>query len=294
MGSSKTQSFAYIKERVWSKLQGWKERLLSQAGHEVLLKAVVQAVPTYEMSCFRLPDRLCHDLEGLMHRFWWGHGEEKWKICWVSWKKLCQPKMGGGMGFRELQKFNTALLGKQVWRLLHEEHSLLYKVFKGKSFPTGSILDAKANSRGSYAWNSIFRAKSAIVSGLHWRIGDGAKVKLWGDKWLMNPNLPTLIFPCPSSMADYTVSKIIDPVTRMWNISEIKPFLLPFEEEAIEGIPLSVCGAQDDIIWSESPDGVFLVRSAYRLLLRMEASGLPGCSSSTQVRHCGNLFGASL
>jgi hypothetical protein len=95
LGRSKCQSFAYIKERVWSKLQGWKERLLSQAGREVLLKAVVQAVPTYAMSCFRLPDRLCHELEGLMRRFWWGHGADKRKICCVSWKKLCQPKIGG-------------------------------------------------------------------------------------------------------------------------------------------------------------------------------------------------------
>jgi hypothetical protein len=66
------QSFAYIKDRVWSKLQGWRERLLSQAGREVLLKAIVQAIPTYSMSCFRLPDCLCSDLEGLMCRFWWG------------------------------------------------------------------------------------------------------------------------------------------------------------------------------------------------------------------------------
>ena len=83
------QSFAYFKERVWSKLQGWRERLLSQVGREVLLKAVVKAIPTYSMSCFRLPDRLCSDQEGLMRRFWWGYSDEKKKICWISWKRLC-------------------------------------------------------------------------------------------------------------------------------------------------------------------------------------------------------------
>jgi len=41
VGRKKKASLNYIKERVWNKLQGWKERLLSQAGREVLLKAVV-------------------------------------------------------------------------------------------------------------------------------------------------------------------------------------------------------------------------------------------------------------
>ena len=63
VGRKKKKSFIYIKERIWGKLQGWKEKLLSQVGREVLLKAIVQAIPTFAMSCFQLPVNLCHEIE---------------------------------------------------------------------------------------------------------------------------------------------------------------------------------------------------------------------------------------
>ena len=69
VGHAKKQSFVYIRERVWRKLQGWKEKLLSQAGREVLIKAVIQAIPTYTMSYFKLPKGLIKDLETLIRKF---------------------------------------------------------------------------------------------------------------------------------------------------------------------------------------------------------------------------------
>ena len=67
---NKKASLNYIKERVWTKLQGWKEKLLSQAGREVLLKAVVQAIPTFTMSCCKLPVGLCNEIEMRIRKFW--------------------------------------------------------------------------------------------------------------------------------------------------------------------------------------------------------------------------------
>uniref|UniRef100_A0A7N2N0P5 Reverse transcriptase zinc-binding domain-containing protein n=1 Tax=Quercus lobata TaxID=97700 RepID=A0A7N2N0P5_QUELO len=65
------------------------------------------------------------------------------KIHWKKWEILCQPKSKGGLGFRELGKFNEVMLGKQVWRLVHDTDSLFFRVFKAKYFPTGTIFDAK-------------------------------------------------------------------------------------------------------------------------------------------------------
>ena len=69
VGRKKKVSLSYIKERVLSKLQGWKEKFLSQAGREILLKVVMQAIPTFAMSCFKLPGGLCDELEVLIRKF---------------------------------------------------------------------------------------------------------------------------------------------------------------------------------------------------------------------------------
>ena len=55
---------------VVNKLARWKEKLLSNARKEVLIKAVAQTVPSYTMSCFKLSNTLCEELTGMVRQFW--------------------------------------------------------------------------------------------------------------------------------------------------------------------------------------------------------------------------------
>jgi hypothetical protein len=55
-------AFKYLKDNIWKRIQGWLEQCLSAGGKDVLIKAVIQAIPTFSMSCFRLPRGLCQHI----------------------------------------------------------------------------------------------------------------------------------------------------------------------------------------------------------------------------------------
>jgi hypothetical protein len=86
---SKTAAFLFLKEKIQKKLQGWRAKTLSIAGKEVLIKSVIQSIPTYVMSCFEIPKHLCREMHQLMANFWWGDKVNEKKIHWLSWEKLC-------------------------------------------------------------------------------------------------------------------------------------------------------------------------------------------------------------
>ena len=244
IGKNKRESLNYIKERVWGKLQGWKEKILSQAGKEVLLKAVVQAIPTFAMACFKLPLGLCKDIETMIWKFWWGQRGDRRKVHWNNWDTLCRPKKDGGMGFKDLCKFNNAMLAKQVWRLVHDKDSLSYKVFKTKLFPNSTIFEAKSTN-GSYAWRSILKARKVISLGAKWRVGDGRCIQIYGDNWVPGEGSGKVISPRTSLGTNALVAELIHPVSSWWDSRIINSNFLPFKAQKIKAIPISSIAPED-------------------------------------------------
>ena len=157
IGKAKSKAFQYIKEKVWNKIQGWKERLLSKAGKEILIKAAAQAIPVYTMACFDLTKSLCDELSSMISKFWWSQVDKVNKIHWTSWEKLSKPKRVGGLGFRDLHAFNMAMLAKQGWRLLQNPSSLCAQILQAKYHPGRGILEDMPRKGISYAWRSILK-----------------------------------------------------------------------------------------------------------------------------------------
>lgn len=67
------------------------------------------------MSCFKFPRKVCRELDSMVSKFWW---EQEGKIHWKAWRDMGKAKCEGGMGFRDLEAINKALLAKITWRIL--------------------------------------------------------------------------------------------------------------------------------------------------------------------------------
>ena len=91
-------------------VNGWKEKLLSTGGKDILIKAVAQAMPVFAMSVFNIPKKVCKGMTDAISRYWWGDDDNHKRIHWVAWWKICIPKIKDGLGFRDLHSFNLALL----------------------------------------------------------------------------------------------------------------------------------------------------------------------------------------
>lgn len=230
-----------------NKVSGWKEKILTPAGKEILIKSVAQAVPSCTMSCFLLPKKLCDELTSVVRQFWWGQTGNEKKIAWLNWDTMCLPKNRGGLGFRDLRSFNLALLAKQGWRLLTNSNSLFSRVYKAKYFPHCSFTEATLGRNPSYVWRSIMAAQSIVQRGIRWQVGNGDKIRVWHDKWIPKPCTYKLITNEKPNSTNTLVCELINRVTGEWDFDKLNLWFLPEDRDAILGSEFKQHSRQTDL-----------------------------------------------
>ncbi|XP_075480607.1 uncharacterized protein LOC142521262 [Primulina tabacum] len=259
---SKRLQFRYLVDRVVKRTQGWGHKCFSVGGKEVLIKSVLQSIPTYAMSCFRIPKSICDEIEKECANFWWGVENGKRKLHWKTWDFLCKPKMRGGLGFRKMDEFNRALLANQFWRLLRNPESLATKVLKGRYFRHGDIMTAGTGTNPSFIWRSLVWSREILDKGLIWRVGNGHSIRIFEDNWV--PGLTSkLCIPNETWQNDAKVESLI--INGVWDTSAILHNFNPFIAEKIIQTPLLAQHTGDTRFWRFDTKGHYSARDGYRL-----------------------------
>ena len=223
--------FSYVQDRLNGCVNSWSARLLSKGGKEVQIKSVAQAVPTYSMSCYLLPQGIVEKLKSTISNFWWSSSQNNRGLHWITWDKICVPHDQGGLGFLDLHDFNVALLAKQLQKLIQFPNSLLARVLRGRYYNRSSPLEDRKVYSPSYGWRSIMAGKSLLTSGLRKTIGAGLNTCVWTEPWI-----PDIVArpPRPSDRVTYRHPKLlvhsfIRRDTRDWDTNLLLEYFHPEE-----------------------------------------------------------------
>ncbi|CAA7021818.1 unnamed protein product [Microthlaspi erraticum] len=162
-GRKKKDLFSLIVDRIRQRAVSYSSRRLSTAGKLTLIKSVLSAIPTYSMTCFKLPASLCKQIQCTLTRFWWDSTPGMQKMSWTSWKKITKSKTIGVLGFHDIQSFNDALLAKLSWQILTNPNFLLVRVLQGKCCKDHHILDVPTSNSSSHGWRGVLIGRDLLV-----------------------------------------------------------------------------------------------------------------------------------
>ena len=157
----------------------------------------------------------------------------------MAWDSMVKPKSLGGLGFRDMELFNLALLAKQAWRVLQEPRSLSARVLKVVYFPDVEFLEAELGSSPSRVWRSIIDGREVLKEGLIRRIGTGELTPVWTTNWLPSRTLRRPIrttYPNPPQR----VSELINHSEAVWNLELLNECFTPMDAATIANIPICI------------------------------------------------------
>lgn len=210
--------FQDIIDRVQNKLQGWKANLLSQVGRTTLISSVLQALPLYSFSCFRIPEFVCNKLDEIVRSFQWGHNVGDRKLHLLNQDKICQPREGEGLGVKKFKFLNQAMVAKQFWRIQHSPNSLLAKTYMAKYFPRTSLQEYRPKPHHFWSWKNIAVPQSSLLHQGRWLVGRGFQISLTHPNWYQTSQQKL----GDNNLIGVTVADLIDQQASLQKVDLIK------------------------------------------------------------------------
>ncbi|CAN1798136.1 Uncharacterized mitochondrial protein AtMg00310 [Linum perenne] len=150
------------------------------------------------------------------------------------------PRKEGGLGFRNFQAFNQALLAKQSWRILTQSDLLISMIYKGKYLHSSHFLEARKCSHPTWGWQSVLHGRDLLITSLLWQLGSNPVMSICRRAWVpgrLRPMIPVPRVPV-AQIQHVQISSLLQNGT--WNMALLRDLCDDESVQDIESIPIPV------------------------------------------------------
>ncbi|GFS35290.1 hypothetical protein Acr_00g0038900 [Actinidia rufa] len=156
--------FQPFTDRISGHLNTWTSLKLSYAGRCELISSVLQGVECFWLASLPIPTGIRERLIRMCRNFLWGGKCFVSKKPLVAWDSICLPKMEGGLGFKNLEAWNLALLSKNLWNIQAKKDTLWIRWVHQHYLQNTSIWEYTGNKRDSAMMKQMLLIRDKIFA----------------------------------------------------------------------------------------------------------------------------------
>ncbi|XP_026451251.1 uncharacterized protein LOC113351494 [Papaver somniferum] len=261
---NKMQTFGGLLDRYGENFHTWKSKFFSQPERTILVQTVLGNTANHHLAVFPMPKKITYQMDSIQRKFWWNKKKNGRGGYPRRWDDVAKPKCQGGISIKKIELMNKALLTKLAWRMVSSPDDLWSQILEGKYFSNTNALHGNCASNVSWVWKGIFEVLECVRKYSCWEIANGEKINIWKDRWV--PTLEGLVDSIFSSSNMCTVNQLIDTETLTWKVHILEAL---FNHETVREI-LKIrirCSGTDPLRWLPDHNGLFTVKSAYKVIL---------------------------
>lgn len=155
-------------QRLRRSIDNWASRKLTYAGRALLIQFVLYSTMRFWAGIYLFPVGLIAALEKVCRDFLWAGGESSKGKTKIAWEHICEPREGGGLGFKELLSWNKTILYNVLFTIEPEASQSDWTAWiRAYKLRGRSIWEVERRKSDSGSWSRIITIRDEVAERAH-------------------------------------------------------------------------------------------------------------------------------